>query len=132
MGSMGRCVPPEIERKECCRFIRADRLTHPREFGLVKDVGRRARTARFTINYRINGLNHHRLGLVVQKKFWNAVGRNRIKRCLRESFRLNRCLIPQPGKDIVVVAYPGAEKLSCLETAREFLTVFSKQDGPSA
>ena len=132
MSSTDGEIHPKAERRGGHRFTRADRLTHPKEFGLVKDLGKRMRTAHFTVNYRINGLIHHRLGLVVQKKFWNAVKRNRIKRCLRESFRLNRHLIPQPGKDIVVVARPGAEKLSCLETTREFLAAFSKQDGPSA
>jgi len=128
---MGGTASPH-ERQRSFPFPKTHRLRKPGEFARVKAEGRRRRTTHFTVNYRINGLAHHRLGLVVQKKFWNAAQRNRIKRCLRESFRLNRHLIPLPGKDIVVVARPGAEKLSCQDTGKELLAALTKQDGPSA
>ncbi len=128
---MGEAASPH-NRQQSFPFPKTHRLRKSSEFARVREEGQRRRTAHFTINYRMNGLPHHRLGLVVQKKFWNAAQRNRIKRCLRESFRLNRHRVPLPGKDIVVVARPGAEKLSCLETGKELLAAFSKQDGPSA
>jgi len=62
--------------------------------------------------------------MVVQKRFWCSVRRNRIKRCLREWFRLHKHSIPLPGKDIVIIARPGAEKLSSTEIARELVAVF--------
>jgi ribonuclease P protein component len=68
------------------------------------------------------------LGLIVQKRFWPAVRRNRIKRVIREWFRLNKVQIPQPGKDIVLIARPGAEKLSPGDLFREFSAVFDKQE----
>ncbi len=83
------------------------------------------------INYAPNGRDYHRLGLVVQKRYWNAVQRNRIKRCLRESFRLHKSQIPLPGKDIVMIARPGANRLSLRELAREVLEAFARQDGRS-
>jgi ribonuclease P protein component len=58
-----------------------------------------------------NPVGHHRLGLVVQKRFFDAVRRNRVKRCLREWFRLQKQHIPLPCRDIVIVARPGAERL---------------------
>jgi ribonuclease P protein component len=36
-----------------------------------------------------NGLNQSRLGIVVTRRFGNAVKRNRFKRLVRESFRLS-------------------------------------------
>jgi ribonuclease P protein component len=64
------------------------------------------------------------LGLIVQKRFWPSVRRNRIKRVIREWFRLNKGQIPLPGKDIVVIARPGAEKLAPGDLLREFSPVF--------
>jgi ribonuclease P protein component len=90
----------------------------------VKKAGKRAKTPHFGLNFIENGFEHHRLGLIVQKRFWPAVRRNRIKRVVREWFRLNRDRIPDPGKDIVVVARPGAEKLSPADLLREFADVF--------
>jgi ribonuclease P protein component len=65
----------------------------------------------------------------VQKRFWGAaVKRNRIKRVVREWFRLNKGLIPTPARDIVVIARPGAEKLSPGDIHEEFSRVFCKQE----
>jgi ribonuclease P protein component len=47
-----------------------------------------------------NGLNYARLGLIVPKKIIpTAVGRNRVKRLIRESFRLNQ--VSLTGLDVV-------------------------------
>ena len=62
----------------------------------------------------------------MQKRFWAAVKRNRIKRVIREWFRLNKDSIPQPGKDLVVIARPGAEKLAPKDLFEEFSKVFDK------
>jgi ribonuclease P protein component len=67
--------------------------------------------------------------MVVQKRFWSAVGRNAVKRRLREWFRLHKHLMPLPGKDIVVIARPGAEKLTSSDMTRELLTLLGKRDG---
>jgi ribonuclease P protein component len=48
-----------------------------------------------------------RLGLSVSRKVGGAVERNRIKRLIREAFRLELARL-HPGYDIVVVARPGA------------------------
>jgi ribonuclease P protein component len=101
------------------RFQLHERLRSSAEYQQVKRCGKRLRARHFGVNVAVNGLPHHRLGLVVQKRFWGAVKRNRIKRCLREWFRLNKSLIALPGKDIVIVAHPGAERLSSIDTAKE-------------
>jgi ribonuclease P protein component len=47
-----------------------------------------------------------RLGISVPKKVGNAVQRNRIKRIIREAFRLHNGIFPQ-GSDIVFAVRPG-------------------------
>lgn len=48
-----------------------------------------------------NAIGHPRLGLVVSKKFGNAVARNKFKRQIREIFRRNKVKIG--GIDLVVL-----------------------------
>ena len=58
----------------------------------------------FVVLYaRKNGTNTNRVGITVSKKLGHAVVRNRIRRRIREIYRLNEEKF-QPGWDIVVVA----------------------------
>lgn len=52
---------------------------------------------------RRNGLNCNRVGITTGKKLGHAVVRNRVRRRLREVYRLNEARF-RPGYDIVVVA----------------------------
>ncbi len=52
-----------------------------------------------------NGLDHPRLGLSVGRRVGSAVHRHRIKRLLRESFRLEMAQLPA-GYDLVVNVRP--------------------------
>lgn len=52
-----------------------------------------------------NALNYNRLGISVHRKAGNAVRRNRIKRLIREVFRLHRTLFP-PAADVVLTVRP--------------------------
>lgn len=64
-----------------------------------------------------NGLDHARLGLIVPKRVVaDAVGRNRIKRLLREGFRLRRDEFS--GLDIVAQLKAAMPEDSLVETFR--------------
>ncbi|MGE5625507.1 MAG: ribonuclease P protein component [Bacillota bacterium] len=90
-------------------FPRAARLTLPTEFSRVFQNGARSSDACFVVLAAAGGIAEPRLGITVAKKaVAGAAGRNRIKRAVRESFRLNRERLPQV--DIVVQAKPPAAK----------------------
>jgi len=57
----------------------------------------------FLAYYRPNNENASRLGITVTKRIGNAVTRNRIKRIVREYFRLNQ-KAAQPHLDVNVIA----------------------------
>lgn len=83
-------------------FRRRHRLTHNKEFNHVYDKGIRIPKGPLVIVGAPNSLDNARLGLSVSRKVGNAVRRNRIKRCLRESFRLLQHECPA-GFDIIII-----------------------------
>ena len=88
-------------------FTPAHRLRHKPQFDLLYREGRRHSDNLFLVLTRPNSLTHARLGLsIAAKAVGNAVNRNRVKRVIRESFRLN--LYRLPALDIVVNARPLA------------------------
>ncbi len=65
----------------------------------------------FTVLYKDNGEQEARLGLAISKKHCRlAVGRNRLKRAVRESFRHHRADLE--GLDVVVLNRPAAMRAS--------------------
>lgn len=63
-----------------------------------------------------SGGSRRRLGLTVSRRVGNAVQRNRVKRAVREWFRLWRWELEE-SIDLVVIARPGAARLSGRQVA---------------
>ena len=86
---------------ERLRFPREARLLKASHFRAVFRTGRRARAGPLHARVRPNGKRRARLGLAVSRKAArNAVFRNRVRRQLRESFRVNQHRLA--GLDVVV------------------------------
>lgn len=92
-----------IEPARDLSFSKEDRLLKPEEFARVRKGGKRLSTRSFTLYLIMNGLGRTRLGLSVSAKVGNAVKRNRVKRLLREFFRLNTPLFPESTDVLVTV-----------------------------
>ncbi len=74
----------------------------------------------FAIFSKPNKLYYPRLGIIITKRaVRSAVNRNRLKRIIRESFRLQQKNIA--GKDIIFLAYKGLDKIA-REELKECLT----------
>jgi len=83
------------------------RLPEKVDFGQVFKYGLRHHGKYFLVIVRGNGLESARVGVTVSRKVsTRAVVRNRIKRQIRESFRLKKKLLR--GLDCVVVAKKAA------------------------
>lgn len=81
-------------------------LRKTQEFSRVYKGGSRLRGKGFSLVYLANNLTYSRLGISVHRRIRGAVRRNRIKRIIRENFRLHRELYPG-SCDIVFTVAPG-------------------------
>lgn len=91
-------------------FPRHLRLLSSRGFQTVfRDKTSRSSDQSWTLLARLNDLGHARLGLAISKRvIKTAVGRNRIKRIVRESFRLHQHQLI--GLDVVVMCRDGVRQ----------------------
>ena len=71
-------------------LTKADRILKRREFIQLSESGRRIQNEHFIAVFSPNLRGRSRIGITVTKKVGPAVKRNRIKRFVREYFRLNR------------------------------------------
>ena len=74
---------------------------------------------------RKNRTGTNRVGITVSKKLGHAVVRNRIRRRLREVYRLNEAKF-QPGWDIVVVARSRCISASFQDIVSAYLALAAK------
>jgi len=91
------------------RFGADLRLSSKLQFDAIYASGRRLDDRFFGLRIKPNGIGHARVGLAVAiKTAGNAVARNRLRRLVRESFRLAQHGLP--AVDIVVAAkFPASE-----------------------
>jgi ribonuclease P protein component len=96
------------------KFSRQSRLLRPEQFRSVFQQPIRSSDEYFRIMARTNDLNQHRLGMAVSRKACSkAVGRNRIKRVVRENFRCRMLgQATEMALDIVVLPTPRAASQS--------------------
>lgn len=83
-------------------FTHRNRLLNASQFTRVFDQATKSGSEFFTILSRDNTEDQPRLGVVVAKRrAKRSVDRNIIKRIIRESFRLNKAILPT--KDFIVI-----------------------------
>ena len=98
-------------------FSRLYRLCAPAEFRRVFQRATRSGDHFFTVLWRENSQPTARIGFAIAKKQISlAVGRNRVRRLARESFRHRRDEFP--GVDIVLLAKAAAGKASNEQLAK--------------
>jgi len=99
-------------------FGKEEKILKKRDYTRVYEQGKRIYSRRFTIIVSPNPDGKTRLGTTVSKKTGNAVQRNRIKRLLREFFRLNKSRLPA-SLDIVIIAKRDILPLGYQDVCRE-------------
>ena len=90
------------------RFPRARRIRLTSEYRRVFDAKQVFIDRELILHAAANGGRPTRLGMAVSRKVGGAVRRNRIRRLMREAFRLNQHRFPD-GLDVVLVPRKGAQ-----------------------
>jgi ribonuclease P protein component len=111
-------------------FSKQYRLLKRSDFTRCYSGGKRHFTSHFIIFVLPTTVEIWRFGLAVSRKVGGAVQRNRIKRLLREFFRLHRDLFPT-GRDFAVVCKQGGhpERLNYPGLEKELLSLFTELYG---
>jgi len=101
------------------KFGKELRLRLRRDFLRVQKRGRKHHSPNFVVACASQpSSGPSRVGFSVSRRVGNAVVRNRLKRRLREFVRLRHRELPA-ARDLVVIAKPGAAKLSYAELVEE-------------
>ena len=112
-------------RRGAATFPRSVRLTKPAEYRNVFRGAKRIGDRYFTVLARENELLGPRLGLAIARKALpTAVGRNRVKRIIRESFQLRRADLGD--WDIVVLAKRAARDAPAEELRRSLARTWQR------
>lgn len=104
-------------------FKKGVRLLRRADFERLSKYGKKIHRDHFVVTYCRNSLGDLRLGVTVSKKVGHAVMRNRVKRLVREYFRLNRALFDD-AYDMNVIAKTGVAKLSSQEINQALEGIF--------
>ncbi|MDR3209936.1 MAG: ribonuclease P protein component [Oscillospiraceae bacterium] len=100
-------------------------LKRNNDFRRLYSKGKSAATPLFVVYCRKNGRGTSRLGVTVSTKLGNAVVRNRIRRRLRETYRLNEGAFA-PGYDIVIVARHAVREAAFPKLRQDLLRLASR------
>lgn len=100
-------------------------LRNTRQFNYVYKRGKSIVNKYVVMYYINNNLENNRVGFSVSKKVGKAVIRNRVKRLMKESYRLNEDKINK-GYDIVFVARVRLNRSNFEEVNKAVLNCFKK------
>ncbi len=100
-------------------------LKSNRDFRRLYSRGKQAVEPTMVLYFRKNRLDQNRLGITVSKKLGNAVIRNKVRRRIREIYRLHEEEF-LPGRDMVIVARVRGAHVSYWTLDRDFMKLARK------
>lgn len=101
------------------------KLRNNRDFRKVYDKGKSISNRYLVMFYIKNGLEYNRVGFSTTKKLGNAVNRNRVKRLIKEAFRLNKENMIN-GYDIVFLARVRATEANYKDIEKSIINLLKR------
>ena len=104
-------------------FGKEERLRKSSGFHSVYARGKAFRSQPISLHVLENGMGRNRVGFSISVRTGKAVERSRVRRLLREAYRLNKGKLKR-GLDMVIVAKAGAAQLSFHQAEEILLMLF--------
>ncbi|HWL08610.1 MAG TPA: ribonuclease P protein component [Planctomicrobium sp.] len=118
-------LPFRVSSVERLTFPSHFRIRSGRDFERIYEIKQKASDPILLIFGGTNGLPHSRIGLSVSRRHGNSVARHRLRRLLKEAFRLEQHHLPS-GLDLILI--PGREsRHATQEMFRESLVQLSRR-----
>lgn len=105
-------------------FPKSERLLKRGEFLRVYENGKKA-LGRFLTIYFLTGQAERKIGITIPGKLGGAVQRNRIKRLIKEAYRLNKDLLGG-NTHLVITARPEAKGTRYRHIEQDFVQIVNK------
>jgi len=121
-------IIPKKRSMQTQSFRKHVRIRKRRDYVTVYQQGVRSNSKHFTIIACKNQVGISRLGITVSKKVGSAVKRNRIKRLVREFFRLHASRL-STSQDFVIIAKKDASLLKYDDVCRELGSHLIRKSG---
>lgn len=115
------------------RYWRHQHLRKASDFQEIRASGKRWECGFFYVNFLPRpgqSTPLRRVGIIASKRIGNAVERNRAKRLLRETFRLNQELLPK-SCDMVLIARAHIRHAGLDQLERKFAQAAKTLDPPT-
>jgi ribonuclease P protein component len=113
----------EQTERRAWRFTSRERLHTKKEFSALFERGERLSACGITFRFLRTDGRASRLGVAVGRRNGNAVARNRLRRLLKEGFRLTKHRLPCA---VDVVTLPAPALTLSLERALRAFEIFAK------
>ena len=101
-------------------MIFTESLKKNQDFRIVFNKGKSRANKHFVMYVLKNDTDKNYLGISVSKKVGNSVIRHKIKRLLKESYRLHENLF-NSGLNIVIIARKGSEELDYYQVEKSLM-----------
>jgi ribonuclease P protein component len=107
------------------RLLRTARLLRPADFAALRTAARRITSPLFKVEYRANAGVGPRLGMAVSRRVSKkAVVRNRIRRVIREQFRLGQSVLPDA--DLLFIARSACAERTNPQLRADLAVIFDR------
>jgi ribonuclease P protein component len=102
-----------------------ERIKKNSQFRFIYSRGKSYSNDKLVLYIFRNRKNINRIGLSVSKKVGNSVVRNRIKRLIREAYRINKTMYKN-GYDFIFIARAGVKNAKFIDVEKSVIYLMKK------